>query len=175
MRQTRINGIPANLLAPTPETIENHNNREKWDSANPVGDVAEGLAALERIQPKRSRIERRTAAQKAVVRAKSSLNTIQAWMETTARLTEAQVSYLEDLEKTISDACHRLERGTPIEAVLPTLPQPKQDLPDFLTRRSERQLSTADLDWRDKAPLVGQKKPEPLEALRSHSFAAHRT
>ena len=114
----------------------------------------------------RSRIERRTAAQRAVVRAKSSLNTIQAWMETTASLTEAQVSYLEDLEKTISDVCQRLERGTPVEAVLPALPQPKQDLPEFMKRMDERrQLSIADLDWRDKAPLVGQKRPDTVRGV----------
>jgi hypothetical protein len=113
----------------------------------------------------RSRIERRTAAQKAAVRAKASLNTIQVWMETTARLTEDQVAYLEALEKTISDACQRLERGVAVEAVLPVLGKPKPDIPPFLKRMDERRLSAADLDWRDKAPLVGQKRPETVRGV----------
>jgi hypothetical protein len=49
---TRINGIPANLLAPTPEPKENHDRRHKWDNQNPVGNVDEAIAAMALIYKK---------------------------------------------------------------------------------------------------------------------------
>jgi hypothetical protein len=45
--KTMINGIPAALLAPRPEPVEDHAKREKW---HPVpGTAAEGIAALNRL------------------------------------------------------------------------------------------------------------------------------
>jgi hypothetical protein len=47
MRPTTINGIPAELLAPTPSPKEDHAKRHKFDPT--PGTAAEGIAALRRL------------------------------------------------------------------------------------------------------------------------------
>jgi hypothetical protein len=150
---------------------EDHNSRHKWHPE--PGDVNEGLAAIGRISPvqPKTNMQRRTEAQRAIVRAKSALNTIHAWMETAINISDEHLSVIEQLERSAISAAQWVEHGrAKKEAVLPVLPKGagEEAIPDFITRRNERrQVLEADLA-REQWPIVGRPVPTQVRGVSSH-------
>jgi hypothetical protein len=115
-----------------------------------------------------NRMQRRVEAQRSIVRSRAALCSIQTWMETAINITEDQADYLDSLAQVIVSGAKWLDTGVTDEAALPTLPtvKPEPAIPDFLKRRDERRRALdTPLDWRNKAPLIPQEKPDTIRGV----------